>query len=50
MILLWMIIDQIRWEKICKKNGWEPAVTMKERLYAYCICVLLPIALGILMR
>ena len=49
MILIWMIIDQIKWEKECKKNGWEPAVSMEERLIAYIIIFPLPVLIGIIL-
>jgi len=49
MILLWLIIDQIKWEKECKKNEWEPAVSMKERLMAYFITFPLPMLIGLLL-
>ena len=42
MILLWIIIDSIKWEKKCKENGWEPAVSMRERLTAYFLLVWIP--------
>lgn len=50
MILLWLIIDQKKWEKICKEKGLEPAVSMKERLEAYVMCVVIPIILGLCRR
>ena len=49
MLLIWIIVDQIKWEKKCKEHGWEPAVSMKERLKAYFICVFIPIVVGLLM-
>lgn len=49
MILLWIIIDQIKWEKRCKEMGWEPAVNMKERLTAYVFCILFPLIIGLMM-
>ena len=50
MILLWLIIDQLKTEKKAKEEGWIPAVSMKQRLEAYFLCILLPIILGLLTR
>ena len=49
MILLWLIIDQLKTEKKCKEKGYTVAVTMEERLRAYCLCILIPIILGLLL-
>ena len=47
MILAWIIYDSIKWEKICKEKGWNPAVTLSERLQAYFLLIVLPIFLAI---
>lgn len=48
MILLWLILDQKKWEKECKARGTEPAMNMKERLEVYFFFILLPIIAGII--
>ena len=48
MILAWVIYDQIKWEKRCKEKGWEPALSMSKRLFAYFLCVPFPIIMGVL--
>lgn len=44
--LLIIIIDQKKFEKKCK----EPAVNMKERIFAYLLCIVFPTILGLLIR
>ncbi len=50
MILLWIITNQKKFEKECKEEGRQPAVTMKERLVAYFMLIVLPIILGLLIQ
>ncbi len=48
MILMWIILNQKKWEKKCKENGWEPACTLSDRLFAYFICIVVPVLVGLL--
>ena len=50
MILLWLILDQKKIEKQCREEGTNPAVSMKERLRAYFLVIVVPIVVGLLMR
>lgn len=47
MLLLWIIMDQLKWEKKCRENHCKPAVTLWERLTAYFLGILLPIGVGL---
>ena len=47
MLLIWIITDQLKREKECKRLGIKPAVTMRERLLRYLMGIILPIILGI---
>ena len=47
MILLWVILDQKKVEREAKAKGYQPALTMGERLNAYFIYIVLPILVGI---
>lgn len=47
MILLWIILDQKKWEKECKETGRVPACTLSDRLYAYSICIAIPVLVGL---
>ena len=49
MILLLMLWD---WHKDCKRYGGNNklAVTLRDRLRAYLLCVAIPVLLGIAMR
>lgn len=48
--LLWMIIDQKKHEKECREKHREPAVDMRERIFAYLVCIVFPTVVGLLMR
>ena len=48
--LLMMIIDQRKFEKECREKRIEPAVDMRERIFAYLVCVVFPTIAGLLMR
>jgi len=48
--LLLMIIDQKKFEKECREKRTEPAVDMRERIFAYLVCVVFPTIVGLLMR
>lgn len=48
--LLMMIIDQRKFEKECREKHIEPAVDMRERIFAYLVCVVFPTIAGLLMR
>ena len=48
--LLLMIIDQRKFEKEYKEKHIEPAVDMRERIFAYLVCVVFPTIVGLLMR
>ena len=48
--LLMMIIDQKKFEKECREKHTEPAVDMRERIFAYLVCVVFPTIAGLLMR
>ena len=48
MILLWIINDHKKFEKECKEKGLIPAMTLKERLFAYFLCIPLPIIVALL--
>ncbi len=44
--LLIIFIDQKKFEKKCP----EPAVSMRERIFAYLVCIVFPTIVGLLMR
>lgn len=48
--LLALIINQRKFEKKCKEDHREPAVDMRDRIFAYLICIVFPTIMGLLMR